>query len=67
MESKIPLAIVSDIIDDPPKLINGSVTPVSGITLRFTPIFTKAWVKIQVVIPKARYFPKRSETERAIV
>jgi hypothetical protein len=45
---------------DHPYDINGSVIPVRGTILRFTPILIKAWRSIQTVIQNAAYFAKRS-------
>ncbi len=66
IDRSIPTPIINQNNDDPPQLTNGRVTPVSGTILRFTPIFIVAWISIQIVIPRARYRPKGSFTDRAI-
>jgi hypothetical protein len=51
---------------EPPELINGSGTPVSGRKPSTAPKLTIAWPATSVVVPAARYFPKGSLQRRAI-
>ena len=46
--------------DAPPELNNGNGIPVTGISLKCMPIFTKTWQKMRVTIPTANNLPRRS-------
>jgi hypothetical protein len=39
----IPIAAKQDIIDEPPALKNGRVRPITGVSPRHIPMFSKVW------------------------
>ncbi|MNY80222.1 hypothetical protein D3C86_2211670 [compost metagenome] len=53
----LAMLIMSEV---PPKLTNGSVIPVSGISPMNAPIFSKIWYRIIATMPTIRNGPPRS-------
>ena len=39
----MPIAAKQDIIDEPPALKNGRVRPITGVSPRHIPMFSKVW------------------------
>ena len=52
--------------DDPPALMNGSVMPVTGMSVTTTPMLMNAWMHSQAVIPAARSAPNVSGADSAV-
>src|SRR5207249_2315383 len=64
--STIPIPIIAKSSDDPPKLTNGSGTPVIGRTPVVTPMLMMACRTIIRVMPPATRLPYRSGASRAM-
>ena len=52
--------------DEPPRLMNGSGTPVTGTSATTTPMLTNAWPHSQAVMPVASSAPNVSGAASAI-
>jgi len=56
----MPTAARLIVSDEPPALMNGSVTPVTGMSVTTTPTLMNAWMHSQPVIPAASSAPNVS-------
>ena len=52
--------------DEPPRLMNGSVMPVTGSSPTTTPMLMNAWIVSQAVMPVASRAPNVSGARRAV-
>lgn len=57
---RIPMPMKVLISDAPPKLMNGSVNPVTGSIPSATPMFTNACIEMLKTTPNARYIASGS-------
>jgi len=62
----MPTAARLIVSDEPPALMNGSVTPVTGMSVTTTPMLMNAWMHSQAVIPAASNAPNVSGADRAV-
>ena len=62
----MPTAARLIVSDEPPALMNGSVMPVTGMSVTTTPMLINAWMHNQAVIPAARRAPNVSGADNAV-
>ena len=62
----MPTAARLMVSDDPPALMNGSVIPVTGMSVTTTPMLMNAWMHSHAVIPAARRAPNVSGADSAV-
>ena len=63
----MPTAARLMVSDEPPALMNGSVTPVTGMSVTTTPMLMNAWMQSQPVIPAASSAPNVSGADSAVL
>ena len=62
----MPTAARLMVSDEPPALMNGSVMPVTGMSVTTTPMLMNAWMHNHAVIPAARSAPNVSGADNAV-
>ena len=62
----MPTAARLMVSDDPPALMNGNVTPVTGMSVTTTPMLMNAWMQSQAVMPAASRAPNVSGADSAV-
>ena len=62
----MPTAARLIVSDEPPALMNGNVTPVTGMSVTTTPMLMNAWMHSHAVIPAASSAPNVSGADSAM-